>query len=158
MVGGVSAVTYIYGACTGRRTATRVICSGAAARALIRELDRQEGDTLRPCSRFYKPFGYEPFFHISRQVSLTEARSTSATDLGGYCLRHRRCMTTGAEMRIERDRRTGTRNALFDTLGAQACGYSGPDAHRPLLRSAGGQCGNCSVPDDTGRVLRRDML
>ena len=72
-VGGLSReVTYIYGACTDPAHRRK----GYMARLLERsfELDREAGriaSVLIPAEKwlfdFYKPFGYEPFFHISRR-------------------------------------------------------------------------------------------
>ena len=87
-VGGVSReVTYIYGACTDPAHRRK----GYMAQLLERsfELDREAGriaSVLIPAEKwlfdFYKPFGYEPFFHISH-LHGRGARSTSAADLGG---------------------------------------------------------------------------
>ena len=72
-VGGLSReATYIYGACTDPAHRRK----GYMARLLERsfELDREAGriaSVLIPAEKwlfdFYKPFGYEPFFHISRR-------------------------------------------------------------------------------------------
>ena len=83
-VGGVSReVTYIYGACTDPAHRRK----GYMARLLERsfELDRQGGriaSVLIPAEKwlfdFYKPFGYEPFFHISRREIIRTAGEREA--------------------------------------------------------------------------------
>ena len=83
-VGGVSReVTYIYGACTDPAHRRK----GYMARLLERsfELDRQGGriaSVLIPAEKwlfdFYKPFGYEPFFHISRREITRTAGESEA--------------------------------------------------------------------------------
>lgn len=84
-VGGLSReATYIYGACTDPAHRRK----GYMARLLERsfELDREAGriaSVLIPAEKwlfdFYKPFGYEPFFHISLPVSVTASISRRST-------------------------------------------------------------------------------
>ena len=83
-VGGLSReATYIYGACTDPKHRRK----GYMARLLERsfELDRQGeriASVLIPAEKwlfdFYKPFGYEPFFHISRREITRTAGESEA--------------------------------------------------------------------------------
>ena len=132
-VGGVSReVTYIYGACTDPAHRRK----GYMARLLERsfELDRQGGriaSVLIPAEKwlfdFYKPFGYEPFFHISRREITRTAgeheapRRLTSADVPALAALYDKLVP---KCRIERDMAYwNAQLALFDTLGAGVYGW-----------------------------------
>lgn len=132
-VGGVSReVTYIYGACTDPAHRRK----GYMARLLERsfELDREAGriaSVLIPAEKwlfdFYKPFGYEPFFHISRREITRAAgereapRRLTSADVPALAALYDKLVP---KCRIERDTAYwNAQLALFDTLGAGVYGW-----------------------------------
>lgn len=132
-VGGVSReVTYIYGACTDPAHRRK----GYMARLLERsfELDREAGriaSVLIPAEKwlfdFYKPFGYEPFFHISRrEITCTAGereapRRLTSADVPALAALYDKLVP---KCSIERDTAYwNAQLALFDTLGAGVYGW-----------------------------------
>ena len=137
-VGGRSReVTYIYGACTDPNHRRK----GHMARLLERsfELDRQAGriaSVLIPAEAwlfgFYKPFGYEPFFHIRRREITRTAgeseapRRLTADDVPALAALYDKLTP---ECRIERDTAYWTAQLrMFDALGAGVYGWFDGDA------------------------------
>ena len=130
-------VTYIYGACTDPNHRRK----GHMARLLERsfELDRQAGriaSVLIPAEKwlfdFYKPFGYEPFFHISRREITRTAgehempRRLTSADVPALAALYNKLVP---ECRIERDSDYwNAQLAMFDALGAGAYGWFDGDA------------------------------
>ena len=149
-VGGLSReVTYIYGACTDPAHRRK----GYMARLLERsfELDREAGriaSVLIPAEKwlfdFYKPFGYEPFFHISRrEITCTAGereapRRLTSADVPALAALYDKLVP---KCRIERDTAYwNAQLALFDTLGGGRIRLvQGRNAHR-LCVLLGGQC------------------
>ena len=132
-VGGLSReVTYIYGACTDPAHRRK----GYMARLLERsfELDRQGGriaSVLIPAEKwlfdFYKPFGYEPFFHISRREITRTAgeseapRRLTSADVPALAALYDKLVP---KCRIERDSACwNAQLGMFDTLGAGVYGW-----------------------------------
>lgn len=132
-VGGASrAVTYIYGACTDPAHRRK----GHMARLLERsfELDREAGriaSVLIPAEAwlfgFYKPFGYEPFFHVSRREITRAAgegdkpRRLTSGDVPALAALYDRLTPA---CKIERDSACwNAQLGMFDTLGAGVYGW-----------------------------------
>ena len=142
-VGGLSReATYIYGACTDPAHRRK----GYMARLLERsfELDREAGriaSVLIPAEKwlfdFYKPFGYEPFFHISRrEITCTAGereapRRLTSADVPALAALYDKLVP---KCRIERDTayslRCSTRSARAYTAGSRT-------KRSPAMRSAG---------------------
>ena len=141
-VGGLSReATYIYGACTDPKHRRK----GYMARLLERsfELDREAGriaSVLIPAEKwlfdFYKPFGYEPFFHISRREITRTAGEREAPRR--MCLHWRRCMTSWCRNAASSGTwRTGTRSLRCSTRSARVCMAGSRTERSPAMRSAG---------------------